>query len=221
MVVDGYLQRARSEGISVFGILGNHDVMTRPKAGIKNFQERFPDHRETGYDVEIDSIAVILLNSNFKTLSAEQKETQNRWYESTLNSLEKSPAVKVIIVCCHHAPYSNSKIVGSSGPVQENFVPAFLRSKKSILFISGHAHAFEHFQKEGKDFLTIGGGGGLHQPLRVGKKSIPDLAKDYKPMFHFLQMKLNGNRLQIISRRLTEDFKGFEDGLSFGIDLPH
>jgi hypothetical protein len=52
------------------------------------------------------------------------------------------------------------------------------------LFLSGHCHGFEHYKIGGKDFMVIGGGGGLHQPLKQGEGCLPDLASDYKPLFH-------------------------------------
>src|ERR1700742_961630 len=107
------------------------------------------------------------------------------WYKSTLSSLDNNTAIKTIIVSCHHAPYTNSTIVGCSKPVQQYFVPAYIQTKKCRLFITGHAHAFEHFKSQGKDFLVIGGGGGLHQPLDTSNSCISDLVSKYKPMFHY------------------------------------
>jgi len=129
--------------------------------------------------------------------------------------LDTNQAVKMIVVSCHHAPYSNSKIVGSNKPVQEKFVPLFIRTKKAKLFITGHAHDFEHFKIQDKDFLTIGGGGGLHQPLQKGGKAITSLSKGYEPEFHYLIVRRSGNQLTLISRRLKKDFSDFENGYHF------
>jgi hypothetical protein len=162
-------------------------------------------------------VAIILLNSNFTKLSSSDILKQKGWLLETLAKLDADPAVADVIVTCHHAPYTNSKIVGSSVPVQVNFVPAFIQSKKSRLFITGHAHAFEHFLKEGKDFLTIGGGGGIHQPLNTKPDRIEDLAADYKPMFHYLTVRRNGSDLAVTSHFLKEDFSGIQKGISFTV----
>ena len=132
-----------------------------------------------------------------------------------MENLDKTDSVKAVIVCCHHAPYSNSKIVKCSSKVQEQFVPAYIQSKKAQLFITGHAHAFEHFKIKGKDFLVIGGGGGLHQPLNTAAGSLPDLAADYKPMFHYLSVKRSAEHLIITSHFLKNDFSSFDTGISF------
>ena len=213
--VDRFLDSCRKENTMVCGLLGNHDVMGRRKKGERNFNKRFPENVKTGYVSVTDSVAIVLLNSNFNTLSSTDKNKQADWYQSTLNALDTNEAIKAVIVTCHHAPYTNSKIVGSSKPVQQNFVPAYISSKKARLFITGHAHDFEHFKIMGKDFLVIGGGGGLHQPLDNSDKRIPDMALEYKPLFHYLSVHRVADELQVTSHFLKNDFATFDAGHSF------
>ena len=213
--MDKFLDSARKNNIPVHALLGNHDLMWTREKGEINFQRRFPDNVNTGYVSITDSIAMVMLNSNFKKLSTAEIEKQQRWYVATLDSLNSAGAVKMIIVCCHHAPFSNSKVVGSSADVQTHFLPSFLQTSKCCLFITGHAHAFEHFKHSGKNFLVIGGGGGLHQPLDTSSKRIPDLAFGYKPMFHYLSIQRKGDKLLITSHFLKPDFSGIEKGYSF------
>jgi hypothetical protein len=217
--MDRFLDGCKKNDIDVHGLLGNHDVMWSRKKGESNFQQRFPDHVNTGYLSITDSIAVIMLNSNFKKLSAIEIDKQQNWYTTALARLNNDGAVKTIIVSCHHAPYSNSRIVGSSVAVQHYFVPAFIQTPKCSLFITGHSHAFEYFKHAGKDFLVIGGGGGLHQPLDTSSKAIPDIAAGYKPMFHYLSIQRTGDKLLLTSHFLPPDQSGVEKGYSFEIDL--
>ncbi len=210
--MDSYLKDLRSKNISVYAALGNHEVMGQAKKGEHKFQQRFPEHVATGYVEVKDSVAVILLNSNFSCLTEAENKTQLDWYRATLQQLDTDPSIQFIISGCHHSPYTNSKIVGANKDVQQKFVPLFLASKKSRLFISGHSHNFEHYQMGGKDFLVIGGGGGLHQPLRTGPGAMPDLAPDYKPQFHYLSVKRFGDKLNVCSIELKKDFSCFEDG---------
>ena len=217
--VDQFLDSCRKDGTNVCAVLGNHEVMGRRKKGEGNFQKRFPMNVNTGYVSVTDSVAVVLLNSNFNALTAAEEAKQQEWYKTTLEDLDLTDSIKAVIVCCHHAPYSNSKIVKCSNKVQEHFVPGYIQSKKAQLFITGHAHAFEHFKISGKDFLVIGGGGGLHQPLDNTANSLPDLAADYKPMFHYLSVKRIANRLAVTSHFLKNDFSGFDTGISFNTDV--
>lgn len=215
--MDAYLKELRSKNIAVYAALGNHEVMGQAKKGMRKFQERFPEHKPTGYVQVKDSVAVVLLNSNFGKLSAEENAAQVKWYKETLQQLDADSSIHFIISGCHHSPFTNSKIVGANKDVQEKFVPLFLSSHKSKLFITGHSHNFEHFKKGGKDFLVIGGGGGLHQPLRTGADCLADEASGYKPNFHYLTVKRNGQELKVSSIQLKKDFSCFEDGQSMVI----
>jgi hypothetical protein len=215
--IDGYLELLRNNGIEIHAILGNHEVMGRPLIGQQKFQKRFPGHVRTGYLQVYDAVAVVLLNSNFNTLSKKEDGQQLAWYETTLKRLDEDPAIEFIITGCHHSPFTNSRVVTPSTAVQQKFVPLFLPSKKSQLFLSGHCHAFEHYMVGGKDFMVIGGGGGLRQPLRQGIGALTDLAAHYKPMFHYLTVQRLADQLQIRSYQIKPDFSGFEEGLKTSI----
>jgi hypothetical protein len=166
----------------------------------------------------VDSVAVILLNSNFRSLSNTEDTAQINWYKRTLTSLDADSSIRFIISGCHHSPYTNSRIVSSSLSVRQKFVPHFIKSTKSILFLSGHSHNFEHFKQQGKDFFVIGGGGGLHQPLKHGEGILDDLSDDYKPLFHYLTINRIVDQLKLTSLRLKADFKNFEEGATFQIN---
>lgn len=219
-LVDSALVLAHSLGFNVHAVLGNHELMGRASAGELLFQSRFPEHVRTGYLVQKDSIAVVLLNSNFAKLSKADFATQLEWYTSTLARLDTAPDVRTILVCCHHSPYSYSKLVGSSSAVQQLFVAPFLKARKTSLFLSGHAHLFQHFQKQDKHFFVIGGGGGLHHPLRSNPGPEVCLEPDYDPLFHYLTVQLCGNVLKLVSRRMNDDYAGFDDGCDYTIPLP-
>lgn len=207
-----YIKSLRSEGIAVHAALGNHEVMGQARKGEQKFQTYFPEHVRTGYVKVVDSVAVILLNSNFNKLTVAENEAQLAWYKQALHELDNDAAVLYVISGCHHSPFTNSKIVGCSKDVEQKFVEPFLASAKSRLFLSGHSHNFEHYQVKGKDFMVIGGGGGLHQPLKTGLGILPDVASDYKPEFHYLTVKRCAEGLQVKSYALRKDFTAFEEG---------
>jgi hypothetical protein len=215
--IDRYLEALRLAKIPVHAILGNHEVMGRPVEGQRKFQERFPDHDCTGYVVRYDTLAVVLLNSNFKVLSLQQDKDQVEWLQVTLHELDGDASVHAVIVCCHHSPFTNSRIVRPSKEVEQKFVPPYLASRKALLFLSGHCHAFEHYKVKGKDFLVIGGGGGLRQPLRQGLGTLADLSPEYKPMFHYITVSSLGDSLVLTSYHIKTDFTGFEEGIKMDI----
>jgi len=217
--MDEYIRQTTSDSIPVYATLGNHEVMFNAKKGTRNFRQRFPMYDPAGYTEIVDSVAVVLLNSNFAAMNTTAINTQNTWYQNKLSALDNDPAVKFIIVGCHHSPYTNSSIVKPSVAVQQYFVPPFIRSKKCALFLSGHSHNFERFKVQGKYFLVIGGGGGLHQPLNANNETMHDLSEDYKPPFHYLEVMRKGDKLHVVSRKLKPDFSGFTNGLDFNIHL--
>lgn len=214
--IDSCLKHCAVDTIPVFATLGNHEVMLNTKKGTANFRTRFPMYNPAGYTEIIDSVAVVLVNSNFSKMTTAEILAQDNWYNSTIKKLDKDGAIRFIIVGCHHSPFTNSKIVKPSMPVRDNFLPAFINSKKCVLFLSGHSHNFERFNMYGKCFLVIGGGGGLHQPLYTSEVT-HDLAADYKPKFHYLMVRRYGDSLQVVSRQLKPDFLGFDNKLAFSV----
>lgn len=220
LLMDKYLTDLRAADIPVYACLGNHEYLGNGTTGQTNFQKRFLNHSLTGYVEVVDSIAVVLMNSNMKFMSPKDTAKQNKFYAETLKKLDADPAIQYIIVGCHHPTYTNSSIVNPSKNVMKNFVPLFLKTKKCKLFITGHSHNFEYFKRDGKDFVIVGGGGGLHQPLVKPYKRIPDSAKGYDPLFHYLTIKRFHDHLQLTSHQLKEDFSGFENGFTFGIPKP-
>jgi len=212
--MDAYLQACSQNHIPVYALLGNHELMLNACKGATRFQSRFPAHNPAGYVEIVDSVAVVLLNSNFNKMPDSLIKKQDSWYVHTIHRLDADEAVKWVIVGCHHSPYTNSKVVTPSVMERQKFVPAFVSSKKGMLFLSGHSHNFEHFNQQGKEFLVIGGGGGPHQPLSSRQKT-PDISASYKPMFHYLMVERSQDSVKVISRQLKNDFSGFTDGLIF------
>jgi hypothetical protein len=207
--IDNLLNLLHKEHVLVNAIPGNHEYYRNAQKGIGNYKTRFPQNPLDGYCVKIDSMAVIMLNSNFSKLSALEFQRQQLWYKATMDSLDKDDAIKAIVVCTHHAPYSNSKIVGSSKAVVLNFIPLFMNSPKARLFISGHSHNLEYFKMApNKHFMVIGGGGGLTQPLWSFEKQLyPDvIPQDKKPLYFYFILERKGNYITLSTRGLQKDF---------------
>lgn len=119
--------------------------------------------------------------------------------------------IRIIVVGCHHSPFSNSAIVGHDRQVRDTFVPPFLKSDKCRLFISGHAHTFQYFKDTvaNKHFLVIGGG--LLHKLKAGEPNeLQDQIKwdtEYR-MFHFIRGVFTADGLLLNVMMLAEDLTG-------------
>jgi hypothetical protein len=191
--IDAFIANLSKNGIKFYPTLGNHELMFFPEAGEAHFLARFPFYIKTGYQITIDSLSILLLNSNFNYLTKIEILNQTRWFESELLKLDRDPAINFVIVGCHHPPFTNSKIVNPSEEVQRQFIPPYLNTRKAKLFISGHSHAFEHFRISGKDFIVIGGGGALQHPLYSieNSKWIDQYdSSGEKRRFHFTEFNL-------------------------------
>ncbi len=198
--------------IPLYPVIGNHEYFFFKKPAIEQFQKRFPTRSSTWYSIVIQSVAIIVLNSNFSQLSNEEQVRQSVWYKEQLSHFEKDSSVASIIVLSHHSPYTNSTIVDPATDVQKEFLNPFFQSKKTSVYLSGHAHAYEHFHKNGKEFLVIGGGGGLLHPLLTGtEQRYQDLyTQDHSlSFFHYVECAVKNNMLQFSVKRLRSDHTGF------------
>jgi predicted MPP superfamily phosphohydrolase len=212
--LDSFVSSLRGDKIELFPLMGNHDYMLFPSWAVEKMVQRFSVDVLRWRTIIIDSLAVVMLNSNFSHLSEDEKNEQARWYQLELDRLENNASVAVIIVTCHHSPYTNSSVIGPSEEVQQQFVPGFLQSTKCKLFLSGHAHAFEHFKHGGKDFLVIGGGGGpLHRLLTGAQQRTPDLysSTENNRMFHYITCRYHRMQLLITVKMIKKDISGFEN----------
>lgn len=206
--VDAFLEQLRSTETMVYAVPGNHEYLFKPTAGIANFQKRFPGTSRTGSCIRMDSMAIVLLNSNFGRLSVSEKEVQQRWYESMMDSLDLEASTKIVIIGIHHSPFTNSKVVGSSKEVQEMILPKLLHSKKAKLLLSGHSHNLEYFDAgEGKRCMVIGGGGGIDQGLYKGNSQRHKdlMAQVVKPRFFYLVLRRNACNLDVVIRGFSRE----------------
>lgn len=219
--IDTFVNKLSSKGISFYPIPGNHEYLLFSKAGIKNFSKRYPYANITGYSKVIANTAVVLFNSNFNKLSKEQFNLQLEWYKNTLKQYQSDSTINFIIVGCHHSPFTNSKVVSPSKEVQKYFLPEFFNTSKCKLFLSGHAHTFEHFKIKGKDFLVIGGGGGIQQELYTGsEEKYKDLfnTESETRMFHFITINIEKDKLIVRLEMLNNDFKTFNSSYKITLD---
>ncbi len=222
-MVDGFLAKLKAEGVPAFAALGNHDYKWTSRNGLRNFRKRFPQIQDPWYSVVIGPVAVIILNSNFGELSREEQRAQLDYYQAALDQYGADPDVRGILVGCHHSPFTNGTVVGPTKKVETDFVPQFSKAKKGMLFLSGHSHAAEHFVLQGKDFLVLGGGGGLLHPCRTGKDCIyGDVfpIKDQRRLFHYVTVDIGDEGLTVTYHMLFVDLSNFHDVGEFSLPWP-
>jgi 3',5'-cyclic AMP phosphodiesterase CpdA len=165
---DEIMQPVHDAGIPVFPLFGNHEYFGNQDVGLKNMQSRFAAARITWYRWDADSVAYIMLNSNWHDIGEDSTLLQRSWFEEQLAACENDVTIRAIVVSSHHPPFTNSSVVSDDVRTRDEFVPLFVRTRKGQLWLSGHCHALEMFEQNGKRFIVSGGGGGPRQRLLTG-----------------------------------------------------
>ena len=198
---DELMAPIREKNLPCYAILGNHEYRGANADAMESFSSRFPHLRgRKWYSLRFRSVVILALDSNFGDLGSKEGAEQTKWYRAELESLEKDPAVKHVVVCCHHPPFTNSTVVSDDLKVQELFLEPLWASRKARLLVSGHAHAYERFRRNGKEFIVSGGGGGPRHPLETDPARRRH-ADQYKGgalrEFHFLRFTVDGGGLHM------------------------
>ena len=194
---DEHSQQLRQRGIPVLAVPGNHDYWGDSE--LRLYFAHFPEIRgQRWYERRYGPLGMIFLDSNAGPLGPQEWDAQRRWYEATLDRLQADETVRGILVFLHHAPFTNSSIVDDDVNVLRTFVPSFSRKEKTLAMLTGHAHGYERFQREGKSFIVTGGGGGPRGPLRCGdeRRHADELFRGPRIRhFNFVELSLESHGL--------------------------
>jgi hypothetical protein len=208
--VNAFLSAARMDRCLVHAIPGNHEYLMNAEKGMHNYIKSFGRRQVMGYCIERGSLAIVMLNSNYNHVLPDEMMWQQIWFGEKMNSLDKDCAIKSIIVCAHHPPYTNSKVISPDRQVQEWFVPRFEQSPKTRAFLSGHSHNLECFRgKSGKRYVVVGGGGGLAQPLRNSNHAL-NIEREFfgdAPSFFYSVVIDNGENISMDIHGFDRDFR--------------
>jgi len=188
---DRIIEPLRRADVELLPILGNHDCWSLGPAGLRHYFSRFPRvERLRYYTTTLGPLGIVALDSNQLFMPSIDWQDQLRFHEEALAAFDEDPEVRGVVVLVHHPPWTNGTVTGPSALVERAFVPAFLRSRKGILMLSGHVHAYEHFTRDDRHFVVCGGGGGpRHRLLAKERRKFSDLF-DGAPIrdFHFLML---------------------------------
>jgi hypothetical protein len=149
---------ARESGLSVAGVLGNHDVEVaggRYELAPLGMPRRY-------YTRRLGDVELFLLDSN--SVSA----AQTAWLRARLSS--STAAWKIAVF--HHPPYSCGGHGGDSR-VKARWVPLFERYGVQLV-LTGHDHNYQRFAtRNGVTYVVHGGGGASLYRLRRCSSAYP------------------------------------------------
>jgi Icc-related predicted phosphoesterase len=212
----------RKKGIPLFPILGNHEYYGFNKIALNNYFSHFPYYKNAQWNsLRFNDIGFILLNSNFDDMTKQEIEKQNSWYKAKLKELQQDSTISMIIIACHHPPYTNSMDVNDSKEVHYHFVNPLINIPKAKLFFSGHCHSYEHFLKNNIHFIVSGGGGGPRQKLITDSTEIrhKDHYKGGKfRKFHYCQLIISNNGILLQMININSDTGKWHVGDEFFIN---
>jgi len=206
---DDLHKELREKNIPYFPILGNHEFYGNDEKALDHYFDRFPHlEKKRSYSFTWKNTGLILVDSNFNTMTKEQIEVQAQWYLSELERFERDKSINYVIVCCHEPPFTNSRVVAPNEETKVYFADPFVKFRKTCLFFSGHSHTYERFQIEGKFFIVSGGGGGPRHKVTVDplKRHYDDLFPGSElRFFHFCEIEIGREGLDYRVLRLEPD----------------
>lgn len=184
----------RDNAIPVVAVMGNHEYRGSRVDAEGQFFARFPAlDRHLWHTMDFGPTRMVFIDTTAEKLTAAEWAEQRAWFERTLDDADRDDAVRGLIVLAHHPPYTNSVDADDGAAVRAAFVPAFMRSRKTLAYLAGHVHNYERFARGGKTFVVSGGGGA--EPARVAlgaARRHPDdlFAGPALRPFHFIMYEL-------------------------------
>lgn len=196
---DDFHKEFRERKIPYFPILGNHEFYGSDEKGLDSYFARFLHlERRRWYSFMWKNIGLIMVDSNFSTLTKEQIEEQSQWYSRELEKFDRDEKIEYVIVCCHEPPFTNSRVIRPNEKVKTIFADPFFKYGKTSFFFSGHSHSYERFQIEGKFFVVSGGGGGPRHKVAINPEEprYNDLFGGLElRFFHFVCLQIRDNMI--------------------------
>jgi hypothetical protein len=217
--LDRELDVLREKSIPFLPALGNHEVTGRLPRALANYFARFTLLDGRWYEQRIGPVAFLVTDTNFGSLSTDERRRQEGWFLERLAATDRDESVRLVVVIGHHPAYTNALSHGPDEQVRRRFVQPALRHAKARFFLAGHVHAYERFVIDGRTFVTSGGGGAPLMSVRTGPDAaIPDAyAGARERSFHYLRATIESDRLRIDVVMLDRDAGTWSvvDGFSF------
>ncbi len=178
-----------SKRIPVAFAPGNHDIVGIP-ANERIFEEYFG---HLYFSFNMGGCHFIVLNTDGAHTSGMVDDRQLQWLRADLAAREDA---LFTFVALHQPLYPVDGHKGSSldaHPQRRDALHALFVEQKVDCVFAGHEHLYNHQEKDGVHYFITGGGGA---PLYA--------APDRGGFHHYLLVRIEGNRYEVIVRKITE-----------------
>ena len=125
----------RGGKIPYLPVLGNHDLYGSDKKALHNYFDRFSYlNQRRWYSFTWKNVGLVMLDSNFSSLTTQHIDEQTQWYLKELWRFEQDVKLDYVFVCCHEPPFTNSRVVRPNEKVKTFFADPFLKYSKTRFF---------------------------------------------------------------------------------------
>ena len=193
--VDIYLRRAY-----LMAAVGNHEYFESPS--MDKAPPEFLTYMRNGHSpdlghmqLDLGRINILMLNSNFESMSESKILEQWEWLEAKLRVAQEQR--KPTVVTMHHSPYSSNLEHIRTIPTRlRNELVPMLEKYQVRMVLSGHLHMYERSYKNGVTYLTAGPSGGINNVVSY-RNPYSVFYRQFITTFSVL--KLQGNFIEVIT----------------------
>lgn len=197
-----YRFRREYHGLPIWPVLGNHELIGPNRPGLRNYFETFPHVRQRRwYALRHPPVLLLMLDSNFGTLSDDEREEQASWFRAQLERARADDAIRGICFVSHHPPFS-VHLTGGEEEVRETFWKVAALERKFMAAFSGHHHDYQHLRDGERHAFVTGGGGATLLLCRTA--NLPETASlvDSCAEHHLLRVEVEEAGLRIVMHEL-------------------
>lgn len=203
--LDAWMKELRAGGASLRAAPGNHDLWPVPKTGYAALRARSLIPQDVSWQrIDAASVRIFILDSNRFALGSAAARRQVFWLEHEVELAHSDPTVGSLLFASHHPPHTNSSVTTDEERMLTPLLSVFRSCRKRATWLSGHAHAYERFEYQGRSFVVAGSSSAPRVRLKVGRAARHnDLAAVGSPSpFGWLELRADATHA-------TLSFRGF------------
>ena len=181
--------------LTVFPVIGNHELKGNESSGLASYFEHFPALQGNRYYSVRAGNALLL---NLDSSQPEASGPQGSWLSSELETLPGD--VDFVFFVLHHPPLTTSS-EGVRPPEAElaNLIESYQQHVRArFVVLSAHVHNYERHEHKGVLYLVSGGGAHAN----VIQRSPDDPFQSHEVNYHYLSIAVSQNQLSITMNRL-------------------